>query len=288
MSVINQLPVITGYTQHGGKDSMAAGKIDRASLIGGFDGANNIEEHFDFTGNVLSRHQGMSAVSKYAQEGISTIQTAEAGMQAAYDDLMAIRDVAMQSAQKADQDVELRDLELSYSILKFNICSKWSQVRFDVQQFFKADGSVLLAMKEASEANNKPVLLALRSFSGRDGSAVASKAPKLDSLELSPADFGSIDTSDSAKEAVSFIDNAISDMSSVRKELGFIRTSFMDIINEFVSRMTNKNEEELQVRSPGEYGSIAKSLLDEIRRRPLSARHAQANLTPRKTLDILA
>ena len=288
MSVINYLPALTGYKPHGSKGGVTNNIIDKAALKNGTDNAIENDESFVYSEIVRPRQQSMSVVSRYAQGGISTIQAAEIELESVQSDLMEMRDTAEQLAFEENQEIDHSDIKLSYSMLRFKLHSKWNQIRFDVQQFFSAEGPVLLAMKEASEAYNKPVLLALRSLRAQGGSVLANNSQELEVLEHEPESFGSVETPADAQQALSMIDGAMDEVSRIRAEFAFIRISFVDMINELVSRALESKADESKAPESGKPKPKVESLFDEMRSRPQSVKYTHANLSPKKILDILA
>ncbi|RWR05683.1 flagellin [Siminovitchia fortis] len=222
--------------------------------------------------------RGLEAGSKNAQDGISMIQTAEAGLTEVHSILQRMRELAVQASNDTNVDVDRKALNDEFAQLGKEIERIKDKSQFNKQNLF--DGT-------AGDAGDGKVNLQVGANKGDLISVdFATEGVKLDQV-VSEVQAESIESYESAQSALEAVEKQIANVSSGRSYLGAMQNRLEHTINNLNNASENLTAAESRIRDV----DMAKEMMEFTKNNILSqaaqAMLAQANQQPQGVLQLL-
>jgi len=217
--------------------------------------------------------RGLTQALKNAQDGISLIQTAEAGMQETHTILQRMRDLAVQSANDTYTSGDRSKIQVEVAQLIQEITRISSATQFNMMPLLNGDwaagrGSLVL---HVGANTNETLRINITTMNSRG----------LGILDIN------ISTRAGSNSSLSVLDDAIGIVSTYRSNLGAYQNRLEHTINATGIAMENMQAAESRIRD----ADMAEEMMNFTRNQILSqagtAMLAQANLLPQSVLPLL-
>jgi len=217
--------------------------------------------------------RGLTQALKNAQDGISLIQTAEAGMQETHTILQRMRDLAVQAANDTYTSGDRSKIQVEVAQLIQEITRISSATQFNTMPLLNGDwaagtGSLVL---HVGANTNETLRINITTMNSRG----------LGILDIN------ISTRAGANSSLSVLDDAIGIVSTYRSNLGAYQNRLEHTINATGIAMENMQAAESRIRD----ADMAEEMMTFTRNQILSqagtAMLAQANLLPQSVLPLL-
>jgi len=271
LKVVNNASAVTSYQQHG--NDLSTGSAGNRRPAGSHSDVINDSVRVSTTSKMRARNSGQSIASKNTQNNISLAQTAQNTLKSAENILQSMRDVAVRSAYSSNQGIELKDLDLDYSRLKFELCSL-GRVRFNNVEVFKADRPTALSFPVYSD--------------DRMREQVTIKPIEITIKPVHTDGLGSVATASDAIRAIDAVDSAIDDVSASRAELSDVQSRLEDsVIKPSTDTVGNGQGTGSQISSADMAMRAAELVRSSLASMPSAAASAQANAIPQGVLQLL-
>jgi flagellin len=219
--------------------------------------------------------RGLDQGSRNAQDGISMIQTAEGGLTEVHDILQRMRELAVQSSNDTNTDVDRTALDDEFQQLGSELTRIQGKSQFNKQNLFDSS---------AGDAGDGKVNL-----------QVGANAGDLIQLDLTKVDLDGVitaattDIKDYAKAqlAVTAMETQIASVSSGRSYLGAMQNRLEHTINNLDNASENLTAAESRVRDVDMAKEMMTQTKNSILAQAAQAMLAQANQQPQGVLQLL-
>ena len=223
---------------------------------------------------------GLDMAQKNAEDGVSLVQTAEGALTEVHSMLNRMVELATQSANGTYSSTNRSEMQKEIDQLRSEIDRIGKATKFNGISLFTASGSITLHVGESGASYNQ-----LRvSFSALSVSAlgIASTAgSKTGSVAMS------ITTSAKAKAAISAINDAIDQISSMRSTFGALQNRLEHTINNLGVQSENLTAAESRIRDVDMAEEMMAYTKNNILVQASQAMLAQANQVPQGVLQLL-
>ena len=217
--------------------------------------------------------RGLTQALKNTQDGISLIQTAEAGMQETHSILQRIRDLAVQASSD------------TYT------SSDRGMIQVEVDQLI----TEITRLSSATQFNTMPLLAGNYAAGGEDLKIqVGANAGDTLSINISTMNTNalgiqnlSVANRSQAESAIALIDNAIGVVSTQRSNLGAYQNRMEHSINAIGIALENMQAAESRIRDVNMAEEMANFTRIQILLQSGTAMLAQANLLPQSVLPLI-
>lgn len=216
---------------------------------------------------------GLKVALRNTQDGISLIQTAEAGMQETHSLLQRIRDLTVQasndtytSSDRAKIQVEVT--QLVSEISRLSLATTFNTLPLLDGDFASGTGSLVLQV-----GSNPGDIISLNI------ATLSSAALNIESLSIS--------TRQAAGSALTLIDNAIGTVSAQRAHLGAYQNRLEHSVNAVGIAMENMQAAESRIRDVDMASELANFVRLQILMEAGTSMLAQANLLPQSVLPLI-
>jgi flagellin len=219
--------------------------------------------------------RGNQGAIKNAQDGISFVQTAEGALNEVHAILQRMRELAIDAANTATTDGVAQQLEISE--LAAELDSIGTRTKFatnNVFQDYSASGAAL-TFQIGANAGDELVF--------NSNLTMNAAAFSIDANATTPE----IDVSADASAAIAAIDTAISDVSTIRSNLGAKQNRLEHTINNLNVAVENLTASESRVRDTDMAIEMANFTRHQILTQAGTAMLAQANQVPQNVLQLL-
>ena len=227
---------------------------------------------------------GLETAKKNAEDGVSLVQTAEGALTEVHSMLNRMVELATQSANGTYSSTNRTEMQKEITALVDEIKRIGNTSNFNGTKLFNGDvASIKLHVgEEGTDANQITVTFAAinaGSLSGID----ASGAP------TNPQDVAAVDitTADSAKGAISVINAAIDNISSMRSSFGALQNRLEHTINNLGVQTENISAAESRIRDVDMAKEMMAYTKNNILVQASQAMLAQANQVPQGVLQLL-
>ncbi|WIV18900.1 flagellin [Paenibacillus polygoni] len=214
--------------------------------------------------------RGLDMATKNAQDGISLIQTAEGALNETHSILQRVRELAVQSANDTNTNVDREELQKEVAELTNEITRISTDTEFNTKKLLNGTG-VSSAVFQIGANNGQSITLSI----GNMGAA---------SLGITSVAIG---TQTGANAALTALDDAIKLVSAERAKLGANQNRLEHTINNLGTTSENLSAAESRIRDV----DMAKEMMNQTKNNILAqasqAMLAQANQQPQAVLQLL-
>ena len=223
---------------------------------------------------------GLDMAKKNAEDGVSLVQTAEGALTEVHSMLNRMVELATQSANGTYSTTNRSEMQKEIDQLRSEIDRIGTATKFNGISLFKSGGAITLHVGESGASYNQLKV----SFSALSVSAlgIASTAgTKTGSVAMS------ITTSVKAKAAISAINAAIDQVSSMRSTFGALQNRLEHTINNLGVQHENLSAAESRIRDVDMAKEMMAYTKNNILVQASQAMLAQANQVPQGVLQLL-
>lgn len=214
-----------------------------------------------------SQSRGMTVAMRNANDGISTAQTAEAGLATVATHLQRMRELATQAASGQYDSANRAALDKEYQALGSEITRAIAATNFNGTKLI--DGTY-------------------SSVSFQIGSTTTSESQiSITVGSVNTSSFGSISSAAGATSAMSNLDTAIDSVSSSRADLGALQSRFEGVLSQLSSAKENTEAARSRIMDADYASETANLSRAQILQQAGTAMLAQANALPQNVLSLL-
>ncbi len=228
---------------------------------------------------------GLQTAKKNAEDGVSLVQTAEGALTEVHSMLNRMVELATQSANGTYSSANRIEMQKEIDQLNKEITRIGNTANFNGQKLFKEDGSIALHVGEQGTDDNQiKVTFSAMSSAGitgidRTGQPDTSGTVVLDDIDITEAD--------TAKAAITQINNAIDNISSMRSSFGALQNRLEHTINNLGVQRENIQAAESRIRDVDMAEEMMAYTKNNILVQASQAMLAQANQVPQGVLQLL-
>ena len=227
---------------------------------------------------------GLQTAQKNAEDGVSLVQTAEGALTEVHSMLNRMVELATQSANGTYSSGNRTEMQKEVQALIDEIKRIGDTANFNGTKLFNGDvDSIKLHVgEEGTDANQITVTFAAinaASISGIDKSGTATNPQDIAALDIT--------TADSAKGAISVINAAIDNISSMRSSFGALQNRLEHTINNLGVQTENISAAESRIRDVDMAKEMMAYTKNNILVQASQAMLAQANQVPQGVLQLL-
>ncbi|MFC0013584.1 MULTISPECIES: flagellin Hag [Allobacillus] len=225
--------------------------------------------------------RGLEMASKNAQDGISLIQTAEGALNETHSILQRMRELAVQSSNDTNEDVDRKALQDEVNQLVEEIDRIAKDTEFNSQKLLGgADGKEVFSGEFHIGANKgQDISVSIGNMTSK--SLLTTK--KVDGTET--VDISTAQTE--ASSAIANIDTAIESVSEERSKLGAVQNRLEHTINNLSTSAENLTAAESRIRDVDMAAEMMEFTKNNILSQASQAMLAQANQQPQGVLQLL-
>lgn len=217
--------------------------------------------------------RGLNQASRNAQDGISLIQTAEGALNETHAILQRMRELAVQSANDTNVDVDRNALNEEITQLKAEINRIGNNTQFNDKNILAADNSVVLQVgSNAGQTITVQIAGALNNALGEDNVDVSGV---------------SVSTRTAASSAIAKVNSAIISVSKSRSKLGAYQNRLEHTIKNLDNAAENLQASESRIRDVDMAKEMMNFTKQNILNQAATAMLAQANQAPQGVLQLL-
>ncbi|WP_223552947.1 MULTISPECIES: flagellin Hag [Lysinibacillus] len=222
--------------------------------------------------------KGLDMATKNSQDSISLIQTAEGALNETHSILQRMRELAVQSRNDTNEDIDRGYLNDEISQLKAEITRIGSTTEFNEKTLLNGNlsgaGEGLIFQIGANEGQTMSLQIGdMRT------SQLATTTTGLDEI--------SVGKGSSASNAIKVIDNAIKRVSSQRSTLGAVQNRLEHTINNLGAASENLTAAESRIRDTDMAAEMMAFTKNNILTQAAQSMLAQANQQPQGVLQLL-
>ena len=227
---------------------------------------------------------GLATAEKNANDGVSLVQTAEGALTEVHSMLNRMVELATQSANGTYSSTNRAEMQKEINNLNAEIDRISATANFNGTKLFNKDNNVikLHVGESASDDNQLKVTLTKMTASSIAGVGVDGKATTAENLKNVK-----ITDSDKAKQAISTINNAIDNISSMRSTFGALQNRLEHTINNLNVQNENITASESRIRDVDMAKEMMAYTKNNILVQASQAMLAQANQVPQGVLQLL-
>ena len=228
---------------------------------------------------------GLDQASRNTQDGISMIQTAEAGLEEVHSILQRMRTLAVQSSNDTLTDSDRGQIQLEINQLLSEIDRMQTSVQFNTKHLLNGQfntppansgpGSIVF---HVGANMNQSFSVTIASFS-TSGMSIAT-------LGDGSTAFG-VDTRLHAESAIQLLSNAINQVSSQRANLGAVQNRLEHTYNFVLISKENQQAAESRIRDVDMAAEMVKYTKEQIIAQASQSMLSQANMRPQSILSML-
>jgi flagellin len=214
-----------------------------------------------------SQSRGMTVAMRNANDGISTAQTAEAGLATVATHLQRMRELATQAASGQYDSTNRAALDKEFQALSSEISRAVAATNFNGTKLI--DGSY-------------------SSVSFQVGSTTTSESQISITIgSVNVASLGNISSAAGATAAMAALDTAIDSVSSSRADLGALQSRFEGVLSQLSSAKENTESARSRIMDADYAAETANLSRAQILQQAGTAMLAQANSLPQNVLSLL-
>ncbi|MGN8647378.1 flagellin N-terminal helical domain-containing protein [Gracilibacillus sp. HCP3S3_G5_1] len=271
MIINNNIPALNTHRQLGINQNAMQSSMEKLSSGLRINRAGDDAAGLAISEKMRAQIRGLDQASRNAADGISMIQTGEGALQETHSILQRMRELAVQSANDTNVEVDRNELQKEVAQLIEEIDRIANNTEFNTQTLFNGDlaESGVTFHIGANEGQNIEVTFADMTTTG---------------LEVSDID---ISNQESADAAITTINDAIEKVSAERSKLGAVQNRLEHTISNLDNSSENLSAAESRIRDV----DMAKEMMEMTRANILSQASqsmlAQANQMPQSVLQLL-
>ncbi|NBI61451.1 flagellin, partial [Lachnospiraceae bacterium] len=227
---------------------------------------------------------GLATAEKNANDGVSLVQTAEGALTEVHSMLNRMVELATQSANGTYSSTNRNEMQKEINNLNAEINRISATANFNGTKLFDGKNTAikLHVGESGSDDNQLKVTLTKMTASNIAGVGVDGKPTTAENLEKVE-----ITDSDKAKQAISTINNAIDNISSMRSTFGALQNRLEHTINNLNVQNENITASESRIRDVDMAKEMMAYTKNNILVQASQAMLAQANQVPQGVLQLL-
>ncbi|KXB30458.1 flagellin [Dechloromonas denitrificans] len=214
-----------------------------------------------------SQSRGMTVAMRNANDGISTAQTAEAGLATVATHLQRMRELATQAASGQYDSTNRAALDKEYQALGSEITRAVAATNFNGTKLLDGNYSNVSFQIGSTTSSESQISITVGS--------------------LNTSAFGSISSAAGATGAMSALDTAIDSVSSSRADLGALQSRFEGVLSQLSSAKENTEAARSRIMDTDYAAETANLSRSQILQQAGTAMLAQANALPQNVLSLL-
>ncbi|WP_153132418.1 flagellin N-terminal helical domain-containing protein [Dechloromonas hortensis] len=214
-----------------------------------------------------SQSRGMTVAMRNANDGISTAQTAEAGLATVATHLQRMRELATQAASGQYDSTNRAALDKEYQALGSEITRAVAATNFNGTKLLDGNYSNVSFQIGSTTSSESQITITVSS--------------------VNTASFGSISSAAGATGAMSALDTAIDSVSSSRADLGALQSRFEGVLSQLSSAKENTEAARSRIMDTDYAAETANLSRSQILQQAGTAMLAQANALPQNVLSLL-
>lgn len=214
-----------------------------------------------------SQSRGMSVAMRNANDGISTAQTAEAGLATVATHLQRMRELATQAASGQYDSTNRAALDKEYQALSSEITRAIDATNFNGTKLLTGTYTGVAFQIGSTTSSESQISITISS--------------------VSTASFGNISSAGGATGAMTALDAAIDSVSSSRADLGALQSRFEGVLSQLSSAKENTEAARSRIMDTDYAAETANLSRSQILQQAGTAMLAQANALPQNVLSLL-
>lgn len=221
---------------------------------------------------------GLTVASRNANDGISLAQTAEGALASIGDNLQRIRELAVQAANGSNTTPDKESIQKEVKSLTDEIDRVVKNTQFNGRDLFTSGASGGFSFQVGANATTNDAI----TVSGMDLTAASSKIAAASGINVSGVTAGTgLDT------MLTFIDDAIDEVSTKRADLGAVQNRFTSVISNLSTNVENLSASRGRITDADYATETANLTKAQILQQAGTAMLAQANSLPNMVLSLL-
>ncbi|MCL2078850.1 MAG: flagellin [Oscillospiraceae bacterium] len=261
MRINNNITAINSHRQYGINNGNIGKNVEKLSSGFRVNRAADDAAGLAISEKMRTQIRGLNMASKNSQDGISLVQTAEGAMQVAHGIMQRMRELAVQSANGTNAELDRGALDLEYTQLDAELTQISTTVKFNDMSIFGATRSI------QSGAN--------------EGDVTTFTIGTLEKVG------GDIKSQGAASSAITAVGKAINSLSTTRANLGAIQNRLEFKIQNLDNSAENLQAAESRIRDADMAKMMTEFTKNNILFQASTAMLAQANALPQGVLQLL-
>jgi flagellin len=229
----------------------------------------------------------MDQAARNANDGISLAQTAEGALGEIGNNLQRIRELAVQSANVTNSDSDRVALQKEVGQLKSEIDRVASQTEFNGRKLLDGSFTAQAFQVGANAGQTISVAVDNSSTAANNGGNWFGGTGTFTNLAVGVATFAGATTTSNAQALIASIDDAISDISSNRANLGAVQNRLEHTIENLSTSSENLTASESRIRDADMATEMVGFTRSNILQQAATSILAQANQLPQGVLSLL-
>ncbi len=227
---------------------------------------------------------GLATAEKNANDGVSLVQTAEGALTEVHSMLNRMVELATQSANGTYSSTNRMEMEKEMKNLYAEIDRIGQTANFNGMKLFTSDSVIKLHVGESGSTNNQ-LAVTLAQMSASNIAGISLDGSPTPGINLK--NDVSILTADQARGAITSINNAIDNISSLRSTFGALQNRLEHTINNLNVQNENITASESRIRDVDMAKEMMAYTKNNILVQASQAMLAQANQVPQGVLQLL-
>ncbi len=231
---------------------------------------------------------GLATAEKNANDGVSLVQTAEGALTEVHSMLNRMVELATQSANGTYSSTNRMEMQKEINNLNAEIDRISKTANFNGQKLFAAETTIVLHVGETGSTDNQ-LKVTLLQMDKNNISGIDLSGAKANSVALAYTATGGIDiqSATNATAAISQINKAIDNISSMRSSFGALQNRLEHTINNLNVQNENITASESRIRDVDMAKEMMAYTKNNILVQASQAMLAQANQVPQGVLQLL-
>ncbi|WP_280769569.1 flagellin [Salipaludibacillus daqingensis] len=290
MIINNNIPAMNTHRQMGINQNSMQNSMEKLSSGMRINRAGDDAAGLAISEKMRAQINGLDQASRNAQDGISMIQTAEGALDETHSILQRMRELAVQSANDTNVDVDREELQKEVDQLASEITRISNNTEFNTQNLL---GGALESKFHigANEGQNLELSIAAMDASSLgvdDGTGSAMDASDPDAIVDAEVNGGiNISTQADADTAITAINSAIETVSAERSNLGATQNRLEHTISNLDNSSENLSAAESRIRDVDMAAEMMEMTRANILSQASQSMLAQANQQPQSVLQLL-
>ncbi|MFD1204784.1 flagellin Hag [Sporosarcina contaminans] len=282
MIINHNIAALNTHRQLGANNTNASKNLEKLSSGLKINRAGDDAAGLAISEKMRGQIRGLDMASKNAQDGISLIQTAEGALNETHAILQRMRELAVQSSNDTNNNVDRKELQKEMNQLLEEIDRISNDTQFNTKDLLKGDFSAKFHIG-ANEGQSIELSIGNMGTS-EEGLNIASLS--VENVDEEGAE-GGIMTQEGADEAITTINDAIEKVSAERSKLGAMQNRLEHTINNLGTSSENLTAAESRIRDVDMAKEMMEFTKNNILTQAAQAMLAQANQQPQGVLQLL-
>ena len=224
---------------------------------------------------------GMAQAQRNANDGISVAQTAEGALNQINDNLLRIRELAVQASNDTNSDTDRASIQEEITARVNEIDRIAESTQFNGKNIL--DGSIASMTIQVGANTSDADKLSITLTDARSSALILDDDDAAVDLTADAV----VDT-DAAQATIDAIDNALKSVDSARSGLGSIQNRFEAVIGNLQSSEINLSAARSRIEDTDYATEVANMTRSQILQQAGTSLLAQANQTPQNVLSLLS